>query len=176
MDLKGRKTDAWGNVIFSLEGLIDHLMKGGSVLELQSDNGEKIQEFNYFCKKYDREEMQISTYVVPPLSLEEWDNSHQQNWFTPEPYSSINVLVWLLDKCTRAEEIDRIQIEWRLFEERGMEKVLRHLIYMVADFRERNVVWGVGRGSSVASYALYLIGIHRIDSILYDLDITEFLK
>ena len=35
---------------------------------------------------------------------------------------------------------------------------------------------GVGRGSSVASYILYLIGVHRIDSIKYNLDWKEFLR
>ena len=31
--------------------------------------------------------------------------------------------------------------------------------------RENNIVWGVGRGSPVASYVLFLIGVHRINSI-----------
>jgi len=38
------------------------------------------------------------------------------------------------------------------------------------------VIWGVGRGSSVASYVLYLLGVHRIDSMFYDLDVAEFLR
>jgi DNA polymerase III alpha subunit len=42
--------------------------------------------------------------------------------------------------------------------------------------RSSNIVWGVGRGSSVASYALYLIGIHKIDPIKYNLSINEFFK
>jgi DNA polymerase III alpha subunit len=54
--------------------------------------------------------------------------------------------------------------------------MLRLLFYLVDDFRERGVVWGVGRGSSVASYCLFLIGVHKIDAILYDLSIKEFLK
>jgi DNA polymerase III alpha subunit len=37
-------------------------------------------------------------------------------------------------------------------------------------------VWGVGRGSSVASYVLFLIGVHRIDSMKYNLDYKEFLR
>ena len=48
--------------------------------------------------------------------------------------------------------------------------------YLVDTFSENDVVWGVGRGSSVASYCLYLIGLHKIDSIKYELDIKEFLK
>jgi DNA polymerase III alpha subunit len=41
---------------------------------------------------------------------------------------------------------------------------------------ENHVIWGVGRGSSVASYVLYLLGVHRIDSMFYDLDVSEFLR
>ncbi len=57
-----------------------------------------------------------------------------------------------------------------------MTKVLNLLLYLVDHFRTNKIVWGVGRGSSVASYILYLIGIHKVDSIKYDLDIGEFLK
>jgi DNA polymerase III alpha subunit len=42
--------------------------------------------------------------------------------------------------------------------------------------RKENIVWGVGRGSSVASYVLYLIGVHKIDSLYYNLDVEEFLR
>ena len=42
--------------------------------------------------------------------------------------------------------------------------------------RKNSVLWGLGRGSSVASYVLYLLGVHRINSLYYDLDIKEFLK
>jgi len=41
---------------------------------------------------------------------------------------------------------------------------------------DNRVIWGVGRGSSVASYVLYLLGVHRIDSMYYDLDAGEFLR
>jgi DNA polymerase III alpha subunit len=47
---------------------------------------------------------------------------------------------------------------------------------MVTVCKENNIVLGVGRGSSVASYVLYLLGVHRVDSLKYDLDIKEFLK
>ena len=67
-------------------------------------------------------------------------------------------------------------MELELFLDRGMEPVLKFLIYLVNICQQNDVVLGVGRGSSVASYCLYLIGIHCIDSIKYELDIKEFLK
>jgi DNA polymerase III alpha subunit len=48
--------------------------------------------------------------------------------------------------------------------------------YIVDTLRANNIVWGVGRGSSVASYVLHLIGVHKIDSIKYSIPIEEFFK
>jgi DNA polymerase III alpha subunit len=54
--------------------------------------------------------------------------------------------------------------------------LLRYLKYFVDTMRANNVLWGLGRGSSVSSYVLYLLGVHKINSMFYDLDIREFLK
>jgi DNA polymerase III alpha subunit len=54
--------------------------------------------------------------------------------------------------------------------------VLRAMKYVVDTLRSNNIVWGVGRGSSVASYVLFIIGVHKIDSVKYKLPINEFFK
>ncbi len=54
--------------------------------------------------------------------------------------------------------------------------LLKTMKYIVDTLRENNIVWGVGRGSSVASYVLFLLGVHKIDSVKYDLPIEEFFK
>jgi DNA polymerase III alpha subunit len=53
---------------------------------------------------------------------------------------------------------------------------LQYLKYLVDVMTVNNVIWGVGRGSSVASYVLYKLGVHRIDSLHYNLDAREFLR
>ncbi len=63
-----------------------------------------------------------------------------------------------------------------LYQERGLFDLLRYLTYLVDVMRDNQVIWGVGRGSSVASYVLYLLGVHRINSMFYDLDVGEFLR
>ena len=83
---------------------------------------------------------------------------------------------WLLDRCSKDTEFERVKEEFFAYKERGMLNLLRYMIYLVSFMRENNIVWGVGRGSSVASYILYLIGVHRIDSIKYNLDWREFLR
>ena len=62
------------------------------------------------------------------------------------------------------------------FKARNLFSILQLLIYIIDTMRKNNLVWGVGRGSSVASYILYLLGVHKVDSVKYNLDIKEFLK
>ena len=74
------------------------------------------------------------------------------------------------------ENRQRAGDELMKFQDRDLFPMLNFMKYFVDTMRKKNVVWGVGRGSSVASYVLFLIGVHIIDSIYYDLDINEFLK
>lgn len=97
-------------------------------------------------------------------------------WFMPDSYKTIDLKDYIERKCNTPSEIDRCTYELNMYNERGLEDVLRFLIYFVDFLRENNIVWGVGRGSSVASYILYLIGIHKINSLKFNLDIEEFLK
>ena len=67
-------------------------------------------------------------------------------------------------------------MEIQLYEEKGFDKFLRFCIFLSEKIEENGWVIGVGRGSSCASYLLYLLKIHLVDSIKYNLDIKEFLK
>lgn len=108
-------------------------------------------------------------------SVEMFDEANQLTWFMPENYCS-NLIEELYSKCTTPEQTARVTEELHLFIQHNMLEVLSYCKYLVDTMRDNNILWGVGRGSSVASYVLYLIGIHKIDSIKYGLDITEFLK
>ena len=109
-------------------------------------------------------------------SLQEFDHKNCEQWHMPESYYQINVLQWLLERCQTDEERMRVQLEYDLFEKKKFIRVLQFLIYFVDTLRSNNIVWGVGRGSSVASFCLFLIGVHKINPLLYNLDITEFLR
>lgn len=109
-------------------------------------------------------------------SIEKFDKKNYTNWFIPEHYKNFNIVNWLYDQCITKEEFNRVGVELELFVQYEMYDLLIYLKYLVDVMRENKVVWGVGRGSSVASYVLYLIGIHKINSIKYNLDINEFLK
>lgn len=102
--------------------------------------------------------------------------TQQDFWHMPEEYLSLDIAKWLLQQCETQEELQRVGQELLLFQERNLFPLLKQLKYIVDTWRKNNVVWGVGRGSSVASYVLYLIGVHKINSMYYDLDIAEFLR
>jgi len=112
------------------------------------------------------------------LSLEQFDNNLQNEWFMPESYkpASFDIVEYLLSLCKTDIETTRVLEELELFIQYDMIDLLCYIKYLVDTLRENKVLWGVGRGSSVASYCLYLLGIHKIDSIKYELDIREFLK
>lgn len=110
------------------------------------------------------------------MPVEQFHALQQQQWRMPQEYKELDIAKWLLDQCKTQPQLQRIGEELLLFQERDLFDLLRYLKYAIDTFRKNNIVWGLGRGSSVASYALYLIGVHKIDSLYYDLNIDEFLK
>jgi len=108
--------------------------------------------------------------------IETYHKRNQSNWHMPQRYKDLDVAKYLLDLCRTDAELQRVGKELLLYQERDMFDLLRFLCYAVDTMRDNDIVWGVGRGSSVASYVLYLIGVHKIDSLYYDLDIEEFLR
>lgn len=119
---------------------------------------------------------EIIPYVEPNTTVNEFDRELQTKWFMPEKYKNLDIAKYVLDLCTSDAELQRVGQELLMFQERDMFDLLRYLKYLVDTMREHNIVWGVGRGSSVASFVLFLIGVHRINSLYYDLSIDEFLK
>jgi hypothetical protein len=109
-----------------------------------------------------------------PIELFDW--SQQSNWYMPTNYKELDVAQYVLGLCKTEEELQRVGMELLLYQERNLFTLLQYLKYFVDTMRSNNVVWGLGRGSSVASYILYLLGVHRINSLYYDLPIEEFLK
>lgn len=118
----------------------------------------------------------LTQYRPYSSSIESFDHEYQTRWFMPEQYKTMDIAAWLLNQCSEQAQLQRVGQELLMYQERNLFPLLCYLKYLVDTMRENNIVWGVGRGSSVASYVLYLIGIHKIDSIYYDLDIEEFLK
>ena len=168
------KINDHGDVIFSEEDVMDLLYTDPNfdLSKLYFDN---IDKYSQSLKELGIDLPVIKT--APKRSNTEiFDKQNCDNWHMPEKYYQINVLQWLLDKCQNDEEKMRVQTEYDLFEKKKFIRVLQFLIYFIDTLRANNMVWGVGRGSSVSSFCLFLIGVHKINPMLYNLDIKEFLR
>ena len=174
------KTDSLGIPRFTNKDLMDmiysgHIEKCHVVL---CDPSDDIDKFNTAMEEQGMNPLQ--KYIPLDVDQKTFDSVCQSEWFMPDKYKNIDVLDYLMNldnfRGCKAHEWDRVQEELKAFRERDMIPLLRYMIYLVDFMRENNIVWGVGRGSSVASYVLYLIGVHRINSIQYDLDWREFLR
>ena len=118
----------------------------------------------------------LEEYQQKSISVEEFDRQNQMDWLMPPEYKSMDIAHYVLSLCSTDHELQRAGEELIRYQELDAFDLLRYLKYLVDTMRERGILWGVGRGSSVASYVLYLLGVHRIDSLYYSLDYREFLR
>jgi len=100
---------------------------------------------------------------------------NKDNWFMPDSYRNMEIEKWIKEICPK-DNLDRVELELELYKKNDLISLLKQMKYIVDTLRKNNVLWGIGRGSSVASYVLYLIGVHRVDSVKYNIPITEFFK
>jgi DNA polymerase III alpha subunit len=167
------RLDKYSNPIFNEQDLFDALYKGhqfnvGNTMLVERT--EAIKEL----------ETQIGFKFLDPyethFEVSDYDAACQSNWNMPDEYRTYDIVDWLYCKCSTIEQKNRVTEELTAFAERDMMLLLKWLKYFVDTCEKERVVWGIGRGSSVASYVLFLIGVHNIDSIKYNLDWQEFLR
>jgi DNA polymerase III alpha subunit len=170
------KVDAWGRVSLDPEEAFRLAYAGVDIWTLATNPSDEIERYNALCTRFDKDNYRLDPPTVPTNTPEEEHNHRASNWLISDEIKSIDVREFLLELCRRDDERDRINLEMDLYESRDLIPLLQLMMYLVDHFRSNKIVWGVGRGSSVASYVLYLIGIHKIDSIKYDLSIHDFLK
>lgn len=168
--------DKYGSVFLSKEEAFNAVYTGKlSTFENIFLDKTTTEQYNWAINQNKDSLKKLSEYKDLTIDLETFDQENQKNWFMPKDYFP-NLIEFLYSQCKTKEEINRVTEELELFIQHGMLDLLFYLKYLVDTMRENNIVWGVGRGSSVASYVLYLIGVHKVNSLKYNLDIKEFLK
>lgn len=167
-----------GEMVFDESDLCDLVMQGREPWHLPRVTVTQDVDLQQVISLVERPD-QMMTWTFPEgsdIAIPEFDRMRQSRWFMPDQYRDMDIAAHVLDLCTTQEQLQRVGQELLMFQERGLLDLLRYLKYLVDVMRDNRVIWGVGRGSSVASYVLYLMGVHKIDSLYYDLDPGEFLR
>lgn len=167
-----------GDSVASLEFFYKQILDGESFDNLfVSKKDFKSEEVKNYNKKY-------NNHLTYKTDCRELDTS----WNLPEQYKDIDLRSHVAKHLKnefkhndfsdeeKEKRIYRVKMEFRIIEERQLEDLIRCMIYIVDTFKENNIVWGTGRGSSCACYILYLLGVHQVDSVYYDLDVSEFFR
>lgn len=174
MGTKNRRVNSLGQVILSNQQLCNLILQGKNINNVVVEDSDDYQKYLKYKNEILDKTHELS--LESNQQLEDFHIAHSNTWLFPKEYQQIDVLKWLLSKCSNQQQIDRVKLEFQIYQERQLVMLLRFFIYLVDYFRKNNYIWGVGRGSSVASYILFIIGIHRVDSIKYNLPISEYLK
>ena len=169
------KTDQYGQIIYNEADLVNMVMSGAIIESLQGmlvEPGVSLETASAYLEQVP----ELIEYAFTDMTVEEFDAVNQNSWHMPDEYKHMDIAEYILSLCDSDVKLQRCGQELLLFQERNLFDLLRYLKYLVDTLRANNMIWGVGRGSSVASYVLYLLGVHRIDSMFYDLDPSEFLR
>lgn len=168
---ENRTIDQDGNVLCNLNAAVYAMNCGADVryIQLQEIDEPEMTRFNENCRRFGLETRMHKNTV-----------NHEENhelWRYDSAYDNLNLLDYFLSKCPQEEKyIERVKFEVQLYEHYNMTRLLRCMIWLVDYMTENEMFWGLGRGSSVSSYLLFLIELHMVDSVKYELDVNEFLK
>ena len=156
--------DKYKQYVYSENDILDIVMQGIDLSNIKVLSDTKINVDN------------IELYNTSNVSVEQFDKDNQKNWFMPDEYKNLDIAQYILGLCKTQDELQRCGKELLMYQDRNLFDLLKYLKYLVDTMEENNVIWGVGRGSSVSSYVLYLLKVHKIDSMYYDLNVEEFLR
>jgi len=168
------KQTKYNEIVVDENDLVELMLQDIQPLVITTYDTASIETYNELCELFDYGK--IISFETPATTDDKYNATLVENWNMPDEYKTFNLHGFLMGQCATNEQIQRMNDEFVEYKERGLLPLLRYMKYIVDIMRENDIVWGVGRGSSVASYVLYLIGVHKIDSIKYDLDFKEFFR
>jgi len=162
-------------LIFSQDDVCDLVMKGHTPGDLAGMIVDDSVELSHLFTVLDPAPDWRSNQVRE-ITPDQFHAQNQAQWHMPEQYLTMDIAAHVLGLCATEQELQRCGKELLLYQERGLFDLLRFMVYLVDVMTENKIIWGVGRGSSVASYVLFKLKVHQIDSLYYNLDVEEFLR
>jgi len=165
----------YGQMLFDENDICNLIMQGKDITSFKNlivDNSVNIDNIKEFADV----NVNFEKYENIDKTVQEFDIEYQSNWYMPEEYKNFDIAEYVLSLCESQAELQRCGHELLLFQRKGLFDLLCYLKFLVDTMKENEIIWGIGRGSSVASYVLYKLGVHGIDSMYYELEPEEFLR
>lgn len=172
------KQNKFGELVFSENDVCDLLMQGHDIDSLKNVVVDQTVNLEQLVMHIERPDS-LLTWTFPynkEISVQGFHDAQQLMWHMPKEYKQLDIAAYILSLCTTEAELQRCGEELLLYQEKNLFNLLKYLRYLVDVMTENKIIWGVGRGSSVASYVLYKLKVHCIDSMFYNLDVHEFLR
>ena len=121
---------------------------------------------------------------LSPLDDEIFKSFTPDAYLIPDEYKNLDLTTYVKSKYEEhlsnsgeqktENAARRINIELDEIKKRNVELLFKTIIYIVDIFKQQGIIYGIGRGSSCASYILFLIGLNSVDPLKFDISIEEF--
>jgi DNA polymerase III alpha subunit len=156
-------------------------------LEIDPIDVLKYIKYDKICVPYITEDIkQFNMVSENKIEIKSKLDVLDTTWNIPSEYLDVDIESYIMDKFVDVEKdlgdqeilerYKRIKEELIVFNRLNLYDLLKTMVYLIDMFKKYKIVWGVGRGSSVSSYILYLLEVHDIDSMQYELDFNDFLS
>lgn len=153
-----------GNSVVSSLGYAQRILNGENVegVKVASDRHSELYD------KMNNADISIEIEDIHPTP----DNQHTEE--------ELNRLVELLTESARYSDnqkfVERLAVELDFFRRTYNIKFILKVIEVINNFKENDVLWGVGRGSSCASLVAYVLYINDINPVEYNIPFKELSK
>jgi DNA polymerase III alpha subunit len=137
-------------------------------------------------EEIDEEVIKFNKLTGNHLGIKNYSNNTPIEWNIPEQYNKIDVFSYMAPlvkkyvtknpQYDKNDIVQRVVTELESFAKLNMLGMIKVIIYLIDTLKKENLVWGVGRGSSCASFVLFLLELHKVDCIKYDVPLEEFFR
>lgn len=174
--------DEFGQVYYStVESLEKFYNNDDFISQSFLADHDEINKYNQHADHF--EIPKINEHSKPEIDPIEYHQILSNTWNTPDSYANMDITQYLLDRMHHLDIHKEPYISYLYNEIESWHKMMpnpidlwKFLKFFIDTCKKENIVTGLGRGSSVASLVLFLLEIHQIDPIKYNLDYNEFLR
>lgn len=175
LNLEDRIITDTGSMIAKYDLLLSLALSGEPFAHLPAVPHDDLAKYHHNKGTLDSAKVWVDDGVIQGPSIKTFA------WITPPPYVTMDIadrcMTMMLDRSLDTPTyMDRLVDEIALMYARDMEPFVRCVVWITDMMRKKDIVWGLGRGSSCASLILFVLGINKVDPVRYDIPKEEFYK